>query len=325
MLQLNLISRFASKSTKQFKISTFSTFSTMTTSKPAPYDYKIEPSADALFPAEKSRYHLYVSYPCPFACRALAARNLLGLEDVISLSVAHPVAQKTKPTDPNDEHKSWAFVDPAKSPTMVGANGKIYPTNDCVPDTVNHVTFVCDLYEKVDTAPRTFSVPVLWDKKKGTIVSEESTGILRTFDSGFRELVPSDVHLYPEELRAEIDAVNDGIVTEVTMSFSKKMFAPTETKAYEALAKLDKMLAKKRFLVGKGVTEADVHLFHTLIRLDTFQPKTDRHLTYYHNIEHYLRELYQIPGLKSSVNWKHIKLVVANMAPPGLCSNPAHQ
>ncbi|KAG3140496.1 hypothetical protein PI126_g15971, partial [Phytophthora idaei] len=77
----------------------------MAASKPAPYDYKIEPNADAQFPAEKGRYHLYVSYSCPFACRALAARNLLGLEDVISLSVAHPIFQKTNPNDASDEHK----------------------------------------------------------------------------------------------------------------------------------------------------------------------------------------------------------------------------
>ncbi|KAF1780423.1 Glutathione S-transferase (GST) [Phytophthora cactorum] len=257
----------------------------MAASKPAPYDYKIEPNADAQFPAEKGRYHLYVSYSCPFACRALAARNLLGLEDVISLSVAHPIFQKTKPNDASDEHKGWAFVDPAKAPTMVGFNGETYPTDDCVPDTVNNVTFVRDLYEKVDPAPRTFSVPVLWDKKKGTIVSEESTGVLRTLDSGFRELVPSN-----------------------------KVFAPTpeaaaeaETKAYEALAKLDELLAKKRFLVGKGVTEADVRLFNTLIRMDTYQPKTDKHLTDYHNIENYLREL--------SVNWNHVKIGMVNKAP----------
>eukprot|EP00644_Phytophthora_capsici_P015619 jgi/Phyca11/509375/fgenesh2_kg.PHYCAscaffold_44_\ len=301
----------------------------MASTKPAPYDFQIEPRADAQFPAEKGRYHLYVTYSCPFACRALAARNLLGLQDTIGLSVAHPIFQKTKPDDASDEHKGWVFVDPTTSPTMVGANGKSYPTDDCIPDTVNHVTFVRDLYEKVDPAPRTFSVPVLWDKKTGTIVSEESTGILRTLDSGFRELVPSNVHLYPEELRSEIDAANDGIVTEVSMGFFKKLFAPTpeaateaEAKAYEALAKLDELLSKKRYLVGKGVTEADVRLFHTLIRLDVYQQKTDKHLTEYHNVEQYLRDLYQIPGLKSTVNWDHLKIGVENKHPDAIAEGP---
>lgn len=302
----------------------------MATPKPAPYDFKIELNADAQFPAEKGRYHLYVTYSCPFACRALAARNLLGLEDVIGLSVAHPIFQKTKPTDASDEHKGWVFVDPATSPTMAGANGKTYSTDDCVPDTVNHVKFVRDLYEKVDPAPRTFSVPVLWDKKKGTIVSEESTGILRTLDSGFRDLVPSNVHLYPEELRVEIDAANDGIVTEVSMGFFKKIFAPTpeaaaeaEVKAFEALANLDELLAKKRYLVGKGVTEADVRLFNTLIRLDVYQQKADKkHLTDYPNIEQYLRDLYQIPGLKSTVNWSHLNIGVENKHPDAIAEGP---
>ncbi|KAG6611535.1 Glutathione S-transferase [Phytophthora cinnamomi] len=301
----------------------------MAAAKPAPYDFQIEPSADAQFPAEKGRYHLYVTYSCPFACRALAARNLLGLEDVIGLSVAHPIFQKTKPDDAADEHKGWTFVDPETSPTFTGANGKTYPTTDCIPDTVNGVKFVRDLYEKVDPAPRTFSVPVLWDKKTQTIVSEESAGILRTLDSGFRELVPSNVHLYPEELRAEIDAANDGIVTEVTMGFFKKLFAPSpedaalaEAKTYEALAKLDAILAKQRYLVGEGVTEADVRLFHTLIRLDVYQLKSDKHLTEYPNIVGYLRELYQIPGLKSTVNWDHLKIGMVNKAPHAAAEGP---
>lgn len=279
----------------------------MATSKPTPYDFKIEPNVDAQFPAEKGRYHLYVTYSCPFACRALSARNLLGLQDVISISVAHSIFQKTKPNDASDEHKGWTFVDPAKSATMVGANGETYPTDDCVPDTVIHVAFVRDLFEKVDPTPRTLSVPVLWDKKTGTIVSEESTGILRTLDSGFRELVPSNVHLYPEELRAEIDAVNDGIGAEVSTYFYKKLAAQTPeavaeiaVKINEALTKLDELLAKTRFLVGNSVTEADVRLFHTLIRLDSWQPKTDKRLTEYHNVEQYLRELYQMPELKST-------------------------
>ncbi|KAL4106148.1 hypothetical protein PRIC1_004202 [Phytophthora ramorum] len=319
-----LISQFTSKRTRL----NHSPLSTMA-AKPAPYDFKIEPSADAQFPAEKGRYHLYVTYSCPFACRALAARNLLGLEDAIDLSVAHPIFQKTKPNDSSDEHKGWVFVDPKTSPTMVGFNGNTYPTDDCVPDTVNHVTFVRDLYEKVDPAPRTFSVPVLWDKKTQTIVSEESAGILRTLDSGFRDLVPSNVHLYPEELRSEIDATNDGIVAAVGTNFFKKVFASkpedaaeAEAKSYEALQELDDVLATKRYLVGKGVTEADVRMFHTLIRLDTYQPKTDKHLTEYPNIVGYLRDLYQIPGLKSSVNWNHVKIGMVNKAPHVAADGP---
>ncbi|KAG7390531.1 hypothetical protein PHYBOEH_006977 [Phytophthora boehmeriae] len=298
--------------------------------KPAPYDFSIEPKADAQFPAEKGRYHLYVTYSCPFACRALAARNLKGLEDVIGLSVAHPIFKKTKPDDDSDTHLGWVFVDPSTTPTIVGANGKEYPTKDCIPDTVNHVTFVRDLYEKVDPAPRTFSVPVLWDKKTNTIVSEESAGILRTLDSGFRDLMPSNVHLYPEELRKDIDAANDGIVAEISMALFKKQFAKTpedaETglnNAYAGVAKLDQLLSKQRYLVGQGVTEADVRLFHTLIRLDTYQAKVDKHhLTEYPNVVGYLRELYQIPGLQRSVNWDHVKIGGENKTPDIVVEGP---
>ncbi|EGZ17976.1 hypothetical protein PHYSODRAFT_331871 [Phytophthora sojae] len=275
----------------------------MAATKPAPYDFQIEPNTGAQFSAEKGRYHLYVTYSCPFACRALSARNLLGLQDVIGVSIAHPMFQKTKPNDPNDEHKGWTFVDPKTSSTYTAANGKTYSTSDCIPDTVNGVNFVRDLYEKVDPAPRTFSVPMLWDTKTQTIVSEGSTAILRTLDSGFRELVPSNVHLYPEELRAEIDAVNDGIVSEITMGYLKLTFAKT---------------AVDRYLVDKRITEADVRIFQGLIRLDVYQKKTDKkHLTDFPVVVDY-----QTPALKSTVNWEHLKLGVENKHPEAVREGP---
>ncbi|RLN82275.1 hypothetical protein BBJ28_00025923, partial [Nothophytophthora sp. Chile5] len=172
------------------------------------YNASIQPDADADFPAETGRYHLYVAYACPFASRALSARNLKGLEDAIGLSVAHPIFQKTKPNDESDTHRGWAFVDPKTTLSVTGADGNEYSTAGCIPDTVNHVKFVRDLYEMVDKTPRTFSVPVLWDKKTQTIVSDDSAGILRALDSGFRELVPSNFALFPKELEAEIEAAN---------------------------------------------------------------------------------------------------------------------
>ncbi|RMX64858.1 hypothetical protein KXD40_009493 [Peronospora effusa] len=290
---------------------------------PIKYDFNIEPHADAEFPAEKGRYHLYVSYSCPYACHALAARNLLGLEDVISLSVVHPVFQKTKPNDANDDHKGWAFVDPSTSSTMTAFNGKTYPTDGCIPDTVNHVKFVRDLYEMVDPAPRTFTVPVLWDKKKSTIVSEESRSILRTLNSAFRDLVPSSVNLYPKKLRAEIDAANLGIVTEVTMGFYQKVLnlTPNE-KVLAALHKLEGLLGKQRYLAGKGITEADVCLFHTLIRLDVYQSKDDKKiLEDFPNVIAYLRDLYQ-SGLVSTVCWSHMKIGLESKLPGAIADGP---
>ncbi|KAG7395033.1 hypothetical protein PHYBOEH_004360 [Phytophthora boehmeriae] len=290
--------------------------------QPAPYDFYIEPNADAKFPAEKGRYHLYVAYTCPFACRALAARNLKGLEDVIGLSVAHPIHQKTKPDDDNDTHVGWAFVDPETTTTIAGPNGKEYSTEGCIPDTANQFQFARDLFEKVDPTPRRFSLPVLWDKKTQTIVSEQSTGILRTLDSGFGELIPSDVHLYPEELRTEIDAANNGIVAEITMGFFKMMFAATWA-VFDSIATLDDLLAKQRYLVGKGVTEADIRMFHTLIRLDSSQHATDKHhLAEFPNVVGYMRDLYQKPGMKRTVNWDHLRISAENREPGAVIEGP---
>ncbi|RLN51038.1 hypothetical protein BBJ28_00025872 [Nothophytophthora sp. Chile5] len=297
--------------------------STAQVTPPAPYCSYIQPNADAEFPAEKGRYHLYVAYMCPFACRALAARNLKGLEDAIGLSVAHSVSQRTRPDDENDTHRGWTFVDPKTTPTVTASNGKEYSTEGCTPDTVNHVKFVRDLYELVDKTPRKFSVPVLWDKKKQTIVSEQSTDIMRTLDSGFRDLVPSNVRLYPEELRDEIDAVNNGILEEISQSFVQLLFAKTPEAMQEelkssrqAVAKLDALLAKSRYLVGNGVTEADIRMLHTLIRMDLNFHKADKqNLMQYPNVVGYLRDLYQIPGMKRSVNWDHLKIGLGNFLP----------
>ncbi|KAG7395038.1 hypothetical protein PHYBOEH_004365 [Phytophthora boehmeriae] len=287
------------------------------------YNASIQPNADAEFPAEKGRYHLYVAYSCPFASRALSARNLKGLENVISLSVAHPIAQKTKPDDESDTHTGWTFVDPTTTPTVTDANGNEYSTDGCIPDTVNHVKFVRDLFEKVDPTPRTFSVPVLWDKKKQTIVSDDSAGILRALDSGFSELVPSDIALFPKELEAAIEEANNGVVQDATGGFFKSKFIPDETvasgeltKAFAAIAETDKLLASQRYLVGKTITEADVRFFHTLVRIDADTKKdSELKLTQFPNVVGYLRELYQIPALRKTVNWDHLKIALVSKLP----------
>jgi putative glutathione S-transferase len=291
----------------------------MAAAAPAPYRSYIQPEADAEFPAETGRYHLYVTYSCPFACRALAARNLKGLQDVIGLSVASPIYQKTKPDDPEDSHLGWTFVDPEKEATITAVNGKVYSTAGTIPDTVNHVKFVRDLYELVDKTPRAFTVPVLWDKKKQTIVSNESADILRTLNTGFRDLVPSNVDLVPTALEAELNAVNDGIVAEVSSSLFGSIYGDesgkkaAEDRGRVALEKLNDILATKRYLVGDAITEADVRMFHTLIRIDAFANKgTQENLTKHANVVEYARDLYQTPALKATVNWDHLKVAVVN-------------
>lgn len=250
------------------------------TPQPAPFRSYIEPNTDAEFPAEIGRYHLYMTYSCPFACRALSARNLKGLEDIVGLSVAHPVFQKTKPDDPSDSHLGWTFTDPAKMTTFVGADGIEYQTEGTIPDSVNGAIFVRDLYKLVDTIPRQYTLPLLWNKKKQTIVSNESADILRSFDTGFRELAPSNIELVPATLEKELHEANDGIVVEVDNHFFHSLLAKdeatkkaTEEAEWTALHKLDDLLATKRYLVGDGITEADIRLFHTLIRLNVILTK----------------------------------------------------
>ncbi|TYZ61852.1 hypothetical protein PybrP1_011968, partial [[Pythium] brassicae (nom. inval.)] len=214
------------------------------------------------------RYHLYITYSCPFACRALAARNLKGLEDVISLSVAHPVFQKTKPDDASDDHKGWTFVDPATDKTF-------------------------------------------------------SADILRTLNTGFRELVPSTVDLLPEGLVSQVEEANDGIVAEIGAGVFRARTKPAEeyeaeiTTVFASVARLDELLSKSRYLVGSGITEADVRLFHTLIRFDVIQRTSSaQNLTQYPNVVNYLRDLYQTPALKATVNWAHLKISGVNHQPP---------
>jgi putative glutathione S-transferase len=137
---------------------------------------------------------------------------------------------------------------------------------------VNDVKFVRDLYEMVDKTPRAFSVPVLWDKKRLIIVSDDSAGILRALDSGFRDLVPSNVALFPKEL---IEAANGGLVQQATSGYFKSRVMADGAvaheelkKAFAAVAEADRLLGTQRFLVGSTITEADVRLFHTLVRMD---------------------------------------------------------
>uniref|UniRef100_K3X532 GST C-terminal domain-containing protein n=1 Tax=Globisporangium ultimum (strain ATCC 200006 / CBS 805.95 / DAOM BR144) TaxID=431595 RepID=K3X532_GLOUD len=287
-----------------------------------PYRHYIQPEADADFPAEAGRYHLYVTYSCPFACRALAARNLKGLQDVIGLSVAHPIFQKTKPDDASDDHLGWTFVDPAKQSTIKDVNGKEYSTEGCIPDTVLNTTYVRDIYELVSKEPRRYTVPLLWDKKKQTIVSNESADILRTLNTGFRDLVSSNVDLLPEALVKQIEELNDGVVNDIAGSLFKIVLAKDEeTRLAELNAyfsnvqRIEEILLKSRFLVGNSITEADVRLFHALIRFDVSQRASDKsNLTQYPNVVNYLRELYQTPALKSTVNWEHLKVMLVNFS-----------
>ncbi|DBA03447.1 TPA: hypothetical protein N0F65_002855, partial [Lagenidium giganteum] len=279
----------------------------------------IKPQADAEFPAEKNRYHLYVSLACPYACRTLMARKLKGLEDIIGVTVTHPVMQRTRPNDPNDTHTGWALVDPATTKTLPGPTGAgEYSSAGATPDTLNNARFVRDLYEMAYEGKTRYSVPVLWDSKKKTIVNNESAEIVRILNEGFNELVPGKIDLYPEALRAKIDEVNEWVGDAICTGVYKVGFA-TKQAAYEdaydklfaGLDRAEKLLSGQRYLVGNVFTEADIRLFVTLVRFDAAYyvifKASKKHIYEYPNLNNYVRDIYQMPGIKETVNFDHIR------------------
>ena len=255
-------------------------------------DGKNPPSGEA-FKAEAGRYHLYVSYACPWAHRTLIFRKLKGLEDMVGLSVVNH---------------------------FMGGQGWTFHEGDgVIPDPVMDAEFLHQLYTAADpNFSGRVTVPMLWDKKTGTIVSNESSEIIRMFNSAFDHLGATPGDFYPEALRAEIDAVNERVYHTLNNGVYKCGFATTQ-EAYEeafvalfdTLDWLEERLSKRRYLAGDQITEADWRLFTTLVRFDAVYVghfKTNlRRIADYPNLWAYTRELYQVHGVSGTVNMHHIK------------------
>jgi putative glutathione S-transferase len=249
-----------------------------------------------IFAPEPGRYHLYVSLACPWAHRALIFRKLKKLEQVISVSVVHPLMLEN----------GWTFAD---------ADG----TAGCTADDVNGALHLHEIYTKADPHyTGRVTVPVLWDRNHGTIVNNESSEIIRMLNSQFDALGDASIDFYPETLRSEIDAVNAFVYPNVNNGVYRCGFATTQA-AYEeglhdlfrALDELDRRLGVQRYLVGERITEADWRLFTTLVRFDAvyvghFKCNLQRIADYRH-LSGYLRELYQVPGVAGTVDFEHIK------------------
>jgi putative glutathione S-transferase len=245
------------------------------------------------FAPKPGRYHLYVSYACPWAHRTLIFRALKGLEPLIGLSIVDPYMA---------EH-GWAFSD----------------GSDCIPDTVCGATHLHEIYTraKPDYSGRV-TVPVLWDKSEKTIVNNESAEIIRMFNSAFDGVTGNTLDFYPKDLRADIDAINAEVYAHVNNGVYKCGFATTQDAYEEAFAALFKTLdiletrlAKGRHLCGDRQTEADWRLFTTLIRFDPvyvghFKCNL-RRIADYPNLANYTRDLYQTPGVAETCNMAHIK------------------
>ena len=251
------------------------------------------PSGEGGFPAEAGRYHLYVSYACPWAHRALILRALKGLEDMIDVSVVHP----------HMLGDGWTF-----DTDWEGATG----------DKLFGLPFLRDVYIRNDPdVSGRVTVPVLWDKTRGTIVSNESSEIIRMFNTAFDGLTGDRQDFYPEPLRAEIDRINDRVYEDVNNGVYKAGFA-TSQEAYDkavhalfdAMDWLDGLLGRRRYLAGDRITEADWRLLTTLLRFDAVYHShfkcNRRRLIDYSNLWPYARELYQVPGVAGTVHFDHI-------------------
>ncbi|KAG7675170.1 hypothetical protein Ndes2526B_g08028 [Nannochloris sp. 'desiccata'] len=273
------------------------------------------------FEPEAGRYHLYVSLACPWANRCVAAMYMKGLEDVIGLSVTHPTWQRTRPDkkDPEDAHTGWFFASPEDPPVSNSEGMGSFDCSGCVPDPVNGVKFVRDLYELANDSSGKYSVPVLWDKKERTIVNNESSEILRMLNTAFNDFANNpSLDLYPEELRSEIDSVNEWIYPNINNGVYRCGFATTQeayniafNDLFSALDRVEDILLRRRYIAGDIITEADIRLFMTLIRFDPVYVvyfKTDKKaIREYPNISEYVKDLYSIPGIKKSINIDHIK------------------
>ncbi|MDJ0839091.1 MAG: glutathione S-transferase family protein [Acidobacteriota bacterium] len=251
------------------------------------------PTGEEGFSAEPGRYHLYVALACPWAHRTLIFRKIKGLEDMISVSTVHPDMLQ----------EGWVFGD--------------YP--GATEDTVNGARRLYEVYTaaQVDYTGRV-TVPVLWDKQKGTIVNNESSEIIRMLNTAFDHLGAKHGDYYPEPLRPAIDEINELVYHNINNGVYKAGFATTQeayTEAYDALfAALDKveeLLSKHRYLVGNQLSEADWRLFTTLVRFDPVYVGhfkcNKRRIADYPNIWNYLLELYQMPGVAETINMDHIK------------------
>ncbi len=248
------------------------------------------PTGKGGFKAEAGRYHLYVSLACPWAHRTLIFRQLKGLEDVISVSIVEPLMLEN----------GWEF-------------------SDDYADDLYGVDFLHQIYSKADAEVTTrVTVPVLWDRQRQTIVSNESAEIIRMLNSVFNGVTGNVEDYYPQDLHSQIDLLNDWIYPTINNGVYRAGFATTQ-RAYEeafhelftALESLDQRLEAQRYLCGERITEADWRLFTTLVRFDAvyfghFKTNMQR-IEDYPNLSAYVRDLFQQPGIAATVDMPYIK------------------
>ncbi len=247
-----------------------------------------------VFKPESHRYHLYVSYACPWATRTLIYRKLKSLEEHISVSVVHP--------DMLDD--GWVFDNSFREATE---------------DHLYHNKFLREIYQKA--APRvttSVTVPILWDKKTETIVNNESSQIIRIFNSSFNELTGNTDDFYPKAKRARIDNINNLVYENINNGVYKTGFALTQKaydiaviKLFETLDRIDEILGQSKYLIDDELTEADLRLVPTLLRFDsvyfTHFKCNIRRIIDYKNLFRYVKDMLLVPAVKETFKLDHIK------------------
>jgi putative glutathione S-transferase len=261
---------------------------------PTTFRDRITADGSSGFPAVANRYHLYVSYACPWAHRTLIMLQLKGLTEAISISAVDPLMAEN----------GWEFSN--------------FPGT--IPDTVNHAKYLREVY--AIAAPKytgRVTVPILWDKQTASIVNNESREIIRMFDTQFEAIAQNQIDLYPEQLQEKIDRAIDEIYDPINNGVYKAGFAKSQEAYEEAVKNLftaldywEEILTKQDYLCGDSLTEADICLFTTLFRFDAvyyvhFKCNL-RHIWDYPNLWNYVRKIYQHPEVKATCNLEHIKL-----------------
>lgn len=252
------------------------------------------PTGEGGFEAEAGRYHLYVSYACPWANRTLALRALKGLEDMISISVVNPIMREN----------GWTFE----------------PFDGVIEDPVLNADYLHQVYTHVEPEMTgRVTVPILYDKKRDTIVNNESSDIIRILNSAFDDIGALEGDYSPHELMGEIDEINTFTYNNINNGVYKSGFA-TKQDVYEqevqhvfdALETLDQRLENQVYLIGNRFTEADIRLFMTLIRFEHvyyghFKCNL-KHLDDYENIWNYTKRIYNHPKIKPTIHFDHIQI-----------------
>ena len=249
---------------------------------------------DKVYKPEKNRYHLYVSYACPWAHRTLIFRHLKKLENHISVDYVHPDMLEN----------GWSFSN--NFPKTTG-------------DSLHFKSYIHEIYQLSDKKVSSkATVPILWDKKTSTIVNNESAEIIRIMNSSFNKITKNYDDYYPSKLRTEIDKINKITYENINNGVYKSGFSKTQsayedavTKLFSSLEMVDNILEGKEYLVGNQLTEADIRLIPTLLRFDSvyhvhFKCNLKK-ISEFKNISNYVKKLFNIPAINSTTDFDHIK------------------